>query len=772
MNPIAVLYLNPTAQLGGAEHSLLDLVGHLNRDRFAPRIACLGDGPLLPAAGARGIAVEALAAPEAFVRTSLRGKRTGIARVVAGVVQALPTAWRIRRLAHAGGATILHSNGNKTHLLAAIARLGSAIRVVWHVRDFLPDRPLERWVVRLANRAADAVIANSNAVATHLWGLGARSDLVHAIPSGIDCVRFSPFGPSASLRRQFGWPDDCRIVGMIGIFARWKGQSVFLEAAKEILQKRHDVRFVLVGKEIYLTDGHGGFKQELVRLTRELGIDDAVAFAGYRDDVPEVIRALDVVVHASVEPEPFGRVVAEAMACARPVVATDGGGVPEITGPSGRAALLVPRGDVSCLASAVIALLDEPDRGQALGDAGRARIVEQFEIGRHVRLVEALYERLLGHSRLRILHAGKFYPPARGGMETVVGQLCADTVGDWKVQAVVANDCAQTTRESRGGVQIVRAAAVGRVASVSLCPTLPLHLWNGRHDCVILHEPNPLAAAALLLWTPAPRLVIWHHSDLVYPWWGLRVYGWLQRALYRRADCVIVSSFCLADHSPVIRYARRVEVIPYGIAVEHFLEPNSSQRARAEAIRARYPGPLVLFVGRLVYYKGVGILLKAMTKCPGTLLIVGDGPAKESLRELAGRLGMAARVEFMGEAPTVDLSAYYHAADVFVLPSTERTEAFGIVQVEAMACGVPVVSTDLPTGVPWVNQDGVTGLVVPPGDPDALAGAIGLLLEDPVLRARMAEAGRRRATKEFSRERMLRDFKSLVERVVGEQALL
>jgi rhamnosyl/mannosyltransferase len=246
----------------------------------------------------------------------------------------------------------------------------------------------------------------------------------------------------------------------------------------------------------------------------------------------------------------------------------------------------------------------------------------------------------------------------------------------------------------------------------------------------------------------------------------------VQRALYRRAECVIVSSPPLADASPVVAHARRVAVIPFGIDVERFRSANVSTTA-IRAVREAAEGPRVLFVGRLVYYKGVDVLLEAMASLaaraqkPGTLLVIGEGPLEPELRARATALGISNQVRLLGRVPDADLPAYYRAADVFVLPSVARTEAFGVVQVEAMASGVPVVSTNLPTGVPWVNQDGITGLVVPPGDSRALADALGRLLDDPALRARLGEAAAARAALRFSRDRMVADFRAVIEAAVA-----
>lgn len=373
-------------------------------------------------------------------------------------------------------------------------------------------------------------------------------------------------------------------------------------------------------------------------------------------------------------------------------------------------------------------------------------------------------------SPLRVLHAAKFYPPIPGGMETVVGDLCRGTAADWDVRVVSANTTRATVTERAEGVSVVRAASLGVVNSVPLCPSYPLRLWAEQADCVVLHEPNPIAGASVFLRRPATRLVIWHHSDLLRPAWAPYTYGLVQRALYRRADCVIVSSPNLATASPLVQSARRVAVVPFGVSLERFQQLDDATRQKAVALRAGTAGLVVLFVGRLVYYKGIEVLIDAIARCEGTLLLAGDGPLEPTLRARAAARGIADRVRFLGRVPDADLPACYHAADLFVLPSIAYTETFGVVQVEAMAAGLPVVSTNLPTGVPWVNQHGSSGLVVPPGDVDALAAAIRRLAVDPAERARLAHGAAARAQSMFARERMLASFRDVVEQVVAEPA--
>jgi glycosyltransferase involved in cell wall biosynthesis len=395
--PRGVVYLNPTGEIGGAERSLLDLAAGLDRQRWAPRIVCLGQGPLLAEGAGLGLPTESVSVPDAFQRMSLRGTRTSVLGLAAGVVRAAPALLAIRRAAAgtmAGAApAIVHSNGNKTHLLAMALRRRRT-RVVWHVRDFLPDRAPERWLLRLARLSTDAVIANSSAVAAHLRRLGASPRLVHPIANGIDLVRFAPEGPQAELRAEAGWPKHARLVGMVGMLARWKGQEVFLQAAAALAKRHPDVRFVVVGSEIYRTAGHGGFASALERQAGELGLGEVLAFTGHRRDIPEVLRALDVVVHASIEPEPFGRVIAEAMACARPVVWARGGGADEVVGDTALAALGVPGGNPVALAAAIERVLSDPEGARAWAAEGRTRVATHFDLGTHVGRVQDLYEML------------------------------------------------------------------------------------------------------------------------------------------------------------------------------------------------------------------------------------------------------------------------------------------------------------------------------------------------------------------------------------------
>jgi len=283
---------------------------------------------------------------------------------------------------------------------------------------------------------------------------------------------------------------------------------------------------------------------------------------------------------------------------------------------------------------------------------------------------------------------------------------------------------------------------------------------------VHIHLPNPAAVLAYLASGHRAPLVITYHSDTVRQ----RVLGTLFQpflnAVLRRSDAIIATSPNYLESSSVLRNFRDVcHVIPYGIDTRQFEQCEPEAAAR---IRRQYGERLIISVGRLVYYKGFEVLLRAMAQVRGKLLIVGDGPLRAELQQLASQLGIADKVVFCGEVQNAETAPYYHAADVFALASVARSEAFGIVQIEAMAAGLPVVNTRLDSGVPYVSLDQQTGLTVPPQDPAALAGAINQLLDDPGLRARLGAAGVRRARQQFSVQAMTERALQLYYSVAGQ----
>jgi rhamnosyl/mannosyltransferase len=272
-----------------------------------------------------------------------------------------------------------------------------------------------------------------------------------------------------------------------------------------------------------------------------------------------------------------------------------------------------------------------------------------------------------------------------------------------------------------------------------------------------------LGEAANWLLGRARATVTTHHSDIVRQQGWLRLYGPLFRRVLRAADRIIATSPRYIETSPWLGPVRdKCTVVPLAVDVRRFTPP-ATARARRTGRQAT-----LLLVGRLRYYKGLDTLLSALVDLPDLHLdVVGDGPMQTPWKALALELGVADRVTFYGRVGDADLPEHYRKADVFVLPANARSEAFGMVLQEAMACGLPCITTEIGSGTSWVVQDGVTGLVVPPRDPLALAGAIRNLLDDPERLSEMGQAGRARAESEFTCGAMVARVQAVYEEVLA-----
>jgi glycosyltransferase involved in cell wall biosynthesis len=354
----------------------------------------------------------------------------------------------------------------------------------------------------------------------------------------------------------------------------------------------------------------------------------------------------------------------------------------------------------------------------------------------------------------RVLHVGKFYPPVSGGMERVVETLCRASVGLVRSDVLVMNTGRDTVEETVGGVHVTRVGIIATAGSVAIAPAFASRLRRAATDLIVLHEPNPWALLSYAIARPKAPLLIWYHSDVVrHPLQYKLFYAPLARPAYGAALRFIVSSPALAQHAAALApYRDRVRVIPFGIdPAEWAPDPAISNRA---AQLAREHGPFVLFAGRHVPYKGVDVLLRALKDSQVKAIIAGDGPRRAAWEALARELNLGARARFTGDVPDAELRALLHACEALVLPSVTRAEAFGYVQIEAMACGKPVISTDVPSGVSWVNQHETTGLIVPAGQPAALRAAMERLMGDAALRQRLGRAGRDRVDAEFTLTRL------------------
>jgi glycosyltransferase involved in cell wall biosynthesis len=282
------------------------------------------------------------------------------------------------------GPQIIYTNGIKTHVLGALLRPRVKGRIVWHLRDFWPGR----YVGLLADFGPHAIIANSRATALHLQERLRHPEKVTVVHNAVDPDEFSPAGP---LPPPGPWSDHAPRVGLVAAFARWKGHALFLEAAKRLAPKFPTAGFFIVGGEIYDSGGEPGYEDYLRRLVWQAGLQNRVQFTGFQADIAPWYRALDVVVNASVKPEPFGRTLLEAMACGRAVVGPRAGGVPEFVC-HGKNGLLYEMRNAAELSLAIGSLLGSPSLRAKLGEGGREIARGRFSPRGHAAALARLFE--------------------------------------------------------------------------------------------------------------------------------------------------------------------------------------------------------------------------------------------------------------------------------------------------------------------------------------------------------------------------------------------
>jgi rhamnosyl/mannosyltransferase len=371
---------------------------------------------------------------------------------------------------------------------------------------------------------------------------------------------------------------------------------------------------------------------------------------------------------------------------------------------------------------------------------------------------------------IRVSMLVKLYPPWVGGLESHVAQLSVAVarIPGYRVQVLTGQpQPGFAATEVRDGIEIHRAATVGRVARTPIALGLGRMLRESQPHIVHYNAPFPWGELAVP--PQGTRVVVTYYHDVIRQRLLSKIYRPFLERLLRRADAIVAWSAALVDQSPVLaKFRDKITISAGGIDTRPFM-PNDLSRDRAAALRLRLAPhrPLVLFVGRLVYYKGVDVLLRAMRDVNATLVVVGTGAEGGRLMRLAHDLQLGARVHFAGAVPQGELPAYYQASDMLVLPSTERTETFGLVQVEAHVSGIPAICTALPTGVALVNEHGYTGLVVPPGDATALGTAIRRLIDDSALRRRFGDQAQLRALAHYDIQRCAGDLLRVYRRVLG-----
>jgi glycosyltransferase involved in cell wall biosynthesis len=367
---------------------------------------------------------------------------------------------------------------------------------------------------------------------------------------------------------------------------------------------------------------------------------------------------------------------------------------------------------------------------------------------------------------LKVLIVYKDYYPVLGGIENHV-RLLAEGLQERgaEVLVLVTNTSGRCARERINHIPVIKA---GRLLNISSAPVshglyLQLRKLSRWADIIHMHAPYPPAELWMIFSRSRIPFLLSYHSDIVRQKVLGSLYRPFLRLLLRKADAITVSSSNYIATSPHLpRFARKCEVIHLGVDLKRFSLTPETERKAVEKRQQYGEKKLILFVGRLRYYKGIGVLIDAMKLIEnGHALIAGSGPMGTIWRKKAVKEGITDRITFLGRVSEEELHTLYHASDIFVFPSINRAEAFGLAQVEAMACGLPVICTELGTGTSFVNQHEITGIVVPPGDARALASALQRLIDGPSLRKRMGDAGYRRAHSLLSKREMIDSFLEL-----------
>jgi glycosyltransferase involved in cell wall biosynthesis len=392
-SPVRVLFVDHTAKIGGGEIALLNLVRSLDGAFVYPIVLLFAEGPL--AERMRLLAETHVLPVSADVGTAAKDQLGWKSLLqMRAVMHALRHVFKVARFASNVDAQIVHTNSLKADIIGGLAGRLAGIPVIWHIRDRIDSDYLPSQVVRIFRKLSriipSYVIANSAATLATLHLTEEERLRARVVHNG--CRSVVHDGCNVDSSQQSAASERGVRIGLIGRISPWKGQHIFIQAAALIHRRYPAARFEIIGAPLF---SEVEYESQLHELCRTLDLTNVVQFAGFVEDVPARVAQLDIVVHASTTGEPFGQVIIEAMAGEKPVVATNGGGVPEIV-QDGITGLLVPMGDVEKMAEALDYLLANPDVAHQMGQEGRSRVLANFTIQRTARMVESVYREVLG----------------------------------------------------------------------------------------------------------------------------------------------------------------------------------------------------------------------------------------------------------------------------------------------------------------------------------------------------------------------------------------
>jgi len=786
-----VLYLNHTAQISGAEHALLALLKRLPDD-IDPAVAC-AEGPLAHEVRELGIPVM----PVGGTSGSLKLHPVYTPRAMSDVAA---SAFALTRLARRFGADLVHANSIRAGVIAVLGRRIGVSPVAVHLHDNLPPGLLSSASLG-AIAHADGMLACSEYVLGQLRA-APRPEVVRVVHNPVDTTRFdSDRIDRESARAALGLEPGQVALGMVAQVTPWKGQDDAVRMLSLLRGQHPGLRLLLVGSPKFVGRGtrydNLAFARSLEALIRSEGVHDEVIQLGEREDIPEILRALDVFLAPSWE-EPFPLAVIEAMAMRVPIVATVHGGLPEIVN-ADNGVLLPPRRP-DRWAEAVGRLIRDPERREAMGARARETVVQELDAPRWAMRVTRAYEDILEavtdgarpvlrsaprRTSPRVLYVNHTSHVSGGerSLLTLLGGLNSSS------RPVVACPEGQLSGEVRAlGVETVRLH--GTEGSLKLRPyQTSLALWALLRDATeirraarslgadVIHANSIRAglSAGLAARIGGPPVVV-HVRDRLP---DSAVSSLTFQVLARTVDHFVSNSAYTAAGVPATDSRAPVSVVHNCVDLARFDPDRLTREEARERLALSSDQPVLGIVAQITPWKAHDDAIRIAAELAGTypdirLLIVGSAKFVskatrydnmrylEGLERLTQSLGVEDNVLFMQERE--DVPEILRALDVLLMPSWD--EPFGRAIIEAMAMGIPVVATQV-GGPSEIVEDGKEGVLLPPRDPVRWATVVAALLDDRERRQEMGRNARERATREFSVERHIEKVEALYDEVLA-----
>jgi glycosyltransferase involved in cell wall biosynthesis len=781
-----VVYLNPSGQLGGAERMLLDVLASLRTSDpgWLLHLVASDEGPLLQRAETLGVSTTVLPFPPTLARLGDAGaggsaeKQLSRLALFLSLLRAVPSTLsyvrRLRRTVRELDADIIHTNGFKMHLLGVWATR-QRVPVIWHVHDYVSLRPLMSRLLRRWARGCSIAIANSESVAADLREICGAELKIETVYNGIDVEQFSPNGPKLDLDALAGFapaPPETVRIGILATLARWKGHQTFLQALS-LLPSTLPVRAYVMSGALYQTNGSQYSLEELKRLAARLGLENRVGFTGFLPEPARAMRSLDIVVHASTQPEPFGLVIAEGMASGCAVIVSEAGGAAELFETEINA-LGYPPGDAARLAERITLLATDQTLRARLGAAGRITAERRFNRARLATELRPIYRAALdatngseivvnqtntrlplaaspaqatGPNSLRVLHvhSGNIY----GGVEAML----LTQVREREICPGMQNSFALCFAGQFSEELTAAGAPVHWLGRVRIRQPLSVHrarrslkklLRRRAFDVVVTHSCWSQAIFGKVARAAGVPLVFYLHA----PADGKH---WLERLARRTSpDAVVCNSHFTAATLPKLYPRAHSNVIYCPVARPASNYSDDDRKAIRAELRTPEEATVIIQVSRLERLKGHLLHLEALgllKDLPDWVCWQVGGTQRpdevqylEELKKRASQLGIADRVRFLNQR--ADVAQLLAAADIYCQPNT-GPDSFGLTFIEALYAKLPIVTTNM--GGAREIVDNSCGVLVPPDDRGALAATLRQLIQDKTLRPRLGDDGPARA---------------------------